>query len=100
MYRNEDKKAIADKWQGWTDFFQFGTLGLLFIFIFVLESLPKETARVFVWYGAGFLFVTATAGFLVGRVAIKEMSLYLNVENNRVGGLIDEAIKYEKSKKN
>jgi hypothetical protein len=92
MYRNDEKRADADKWEGWADLFQFGTLGLLFVLIFILESLPKETARVVVWYGAGFLFITATVGFVLSRVALKKRVFYLNAEKDRVGGLFDKAI--------
>jgi hypothetical protein len=99
MYRNEDKRAIADKWQGWADLFQFGTLGLLFVFMFTLDALPKETAKVFVWYGAAFLFITATIGFVLGNKALKYRMTYLNAEHKRVSSLFDKAIAYAKKHK-
>jgi hypothetical protein len=92
MYRNEDKKQDATKWQGWADVFQFGTLGLLFGAILVLNSLSKQQARVAVWYIAGFLFVTATMGFVLGMIATKKTSTYLHAEGDRVGKLLDEGI--------
>lgn len=98
MYRHEDLRAEADKWEGWANFFQFGTLGLLFVFIFILESLPKEDARVFVWYGAAFLFVTATIGFILARIALPKKMKYLNAEHGRVLGLFDDAIAEAKKK--
>lgn len=65
-----------DKAQGWADLFQFGSLGLLFGSIFLLESLSKATARVVVWYIAGVLFITATIGFVLGMRATKMTSEY------------------------
>lgn len=98
MYRNEDKRAEADKWQGWTDVFQFGTLGLLFVTMFILNSLPKAEAKAVVWYFAGVLFILATTGFLLGRVAIKKQSTYMKAEQERLTGLFDIAIKQTKGK--
>lgn len=92
IYRHEDMRAIASKWQGWADFLQFGSLGLLFISLFVLEALPKETARAVVWYWAGFMFVLATVAFFVAQKALKYKMGYLNSEGKRVGTLLDDAI--------
>lgn len=92
IYRHEDLREVSDKWNGWADFLQFSSLAGLFMMMFVLEALPKETARVVVWYLAGLLFMYATAAFLVARVALKHRMRYLNAEGKRVGGLIDKAI--------
>lgn len=100
MYRNEDKRAVADKWQGWADVFQFGSLGLMIAGIFLLESLTKEQARIVVWYYGGFLFITATIGFFLARKALKLKMIYLKAEGKRVSGLIDDVIKEEKAWKN
>lgn len=92
IYRHEDLREVSDKWNGWADFLQFGSLGALFGMIFILESVSKETARVLVWYLAGVLFVWATIAFLVARVALKHKMAYLNAEGKRVGNLLDDAI--------
>lgn len=96
MYRNDDKRELADKWEGWANFFQFGTLGMLFAMILILESISKEQARVVVWYLGGFLFVTATIGFFLARKALKLKMIYLNSEKDRVSGLFDNAIEAAK----
>lgn len=92
IYRHEDKRAIADKWRGWADLFQFGSLGMLFVTIFVCNSLTKAQARVIVWYFAALISIMATIGFFVSRKALKYETDYLNAESNRVGSLMDDAI--------
>lgn len=92
IYRNEDKKALADKWEGWANIFQFGSLGGLFVMIFVLEALPKEQAKIVVWYMAGFLFITSTIGFFLGRKALKYRMVHLNAEASRVKAISNDAI--------
>lgn len=92
IYRHEDLKAIDQKWNGWADFLQFSSIGGLFMMIFILEALPKEQAKVVVWYLAGFLFIYATIAFFVARIALKHRMRYLNAEGKRVSNLMDEAI--------
>lgn len=96
MYRNEDKEAVADKWQGWADLFQFGSLGGLTVMIAILGVLPKETAQVAVWPMAGFLLATTFIGFMLGRKALKHRMIYLDAEHSRVLGIFDRAIAYAK----
>ena len=97
IYRHEDLRSEANKWEGWAELFQFGTLGLLFMSIFILKSLPHRQAKVVVWYIAGVLFVTATIGLILGHKAANKTSKYLKSESNRVGKLLDDSI--EKVKK-
>ena len=99
IYRNEDKRAIADKWEGWANLFQFGSLGGLFIMIFVLEALPKEQAKIVVWYMASFLFITSTIGFFLGRKALKYRMVHLNAESSRVRAISEDAINKIKREK-
>lgn len=99
MYRNDEKRALADKWQGWTDFLQYGTLALLLVSVFVLDALPKETAKAIIWYWAAGMFILATAAFLVSRKALKYQMTYLNAEGKRIGGLFDKAIEAFKKDK-
>lgn len=72
------------KWEGLTDFFQYGSLVLLFMMIFILESLSKDQARVVVWYLAGVVFIFATIGFIIGRISIKKTMAYFNGEQDRI----------------
>lgn len=99
MYRNDDKREIADKWGGWADFLQFGSVGLLLASVFLLDALPKETARTVVWYWAGFMFVLATVAFFVARKALKYRMFYLRAEAGRVSSLFDDAIEAAKKEK-
>lgn len=99
MYRNDEKRQLADKWNGWADFLQFSSLGGLFAMIFILESLSKAQARVAIWYLAAFLFVYATIAFFVARKALKYRMAYMNAEHTRVSGLFDQAIKEAKKSK-
>ncbi len=92
IYRHEDLKAVSDKWGGWADFLQFSSIGGLFVMIFILESVSKETARTLVWYLAAFLFVYGTIAFFVARKALKYKMTYLYAEGDRVGSLLDDAI--------
>lgn len=92
MTRNEDKKAVADRWSFWGDLLQFGALALLLGSVFVLDAIPKETAKAIIWYWAGFMFILATAGWFVSRRALKYRMIYLNAEQQRVSGLFDKAI--------
>jgi len=98
IYRHEDLKQVADKWEGWATFLQFSSIGGLFAMMFILDALPKETARVVVWYLAGFLFIYATVAFFVARHALKYRMAYLNAEGDRVSGLFDQAITKVKEK--
>lgn len=90
IYRHEDMRELSDKWQGWADFLQFGSLGMLFVAIFVLNSLTKAQARVAVWYFAGFIFVMATIAFFIAQKALKYRMAYLNTEHKRVVELVDD----------
>ena len=99
MYRNDEKRALANKLEGWADLFQFGTLGLLFVFMFILNAMPIQIPLLFVWYGAGFLFITATIGFVLGNKALKYRRTYLNAEHTRVSGLFDKTIEHAKKHK-
>lgn len=92
IYRHEDLRAEADKWEGWANLFQFGSLAGLFMMMFILEALSKEQAKVVVWYLAGFLFVTSTIGFVLGRKALPKRMAYLNREHERVSELSEDAI--------
>jgi hypothetical protein len=92
-YRNEDKRALADKWQGWAEIFQFGSLGLLFLTLLVLRALSQQQARTVVWYFVSVLFITATIGFVLAQKALKYRMAYLNAEGKRIDGLFDDAIK-------
>lgn len=92
IYRHEDLREVEQKWNGWADFLQYSSLAGLFIMIFILEALPKEQAKVVVWYLAGFLFVYATVAFFVARIALKHRMRYLNAEGKRVSNLMGEAI--------
>lgn len=92
IYRHEDLRAISDKWEGWATFLQFSSIAGLFVMIFILENVSKETARTLVWYLAAFLFVYGTVAFFVARIALKHKMAYLNAEGRRVGTLLDDAI--------
>lgn len=92
IYRHEDLRAVEQKWNGWADFLQFSSIAGLFVMIFILEAVGKETAKQIVWYLAGFLFIYATVAFFVGRKALKHRMVYLNAEGDRVGMLVDDAI--------
>ena len=98
IYRHEDLKAVESKWNAWADFLQFSSIGGLFLMIFILEALPKETAKTVVWYLAGFLFVYATIAFIVANKALKHRMKYWNAEAGRVSSLMDEAIDKVKEK--
>jgi hypothetical protein len=100
IYRHEDLRAIEQKWNGWADFLQFSSIAGLFIMIFILEAVGKETAKQIVWYLAGFLFLYATVAFIVGMKALKHRMTYWNAESARVGTLLDDSItKVKKGKK-
>lgn len=86
-------KANWEKWEGLADFFNFGTLGLLFVAIFILESLPKDDAKVVVWYIAAFLLTTATIGFILGNIANKKMKLYFDAEKRHMDKLFSNVKK-------
>lgn len=98
IYRHEDLREVEQKWNGWADFLQYSSLSGLFIMIFILEALPKEQARVVVWYLAGFLFIYATVAFFVARIALKHRMAYLNAESARVSEFTQEAIDKVKEK--
>lgn len=98
IYRHEDLKAVSQKWEGWATFLQFSSIAGLFVMIFILESVSKETARELVWYLAGALFLYGTVAFLVARVAHKHTMKYMNAEHKRVSEFTDEAIAKVKEK--
>lgn len=97
IYRNEDKEAISDKWEGWADFLQFGSLGLLLMSVILFNALGKDIVKHFIWYWAAVMFILATTAFIVARVALKHKMRYLNAEGDRVSNLMDEAIDKVKS---
>lgn len=98
IYRHEDLKELDQKWNGWADFLQYSSLAGLFVMIFILEAVGKETAKTIVWYLAGFMFIYATVAFVVARIALKHRMRYLNAEGGRVSSLFDEAIEKVKEK--
>lgn len=98
IYRHEDLRAIEQRWNGWADFLQFGTLGLLVFSMFILDALPKETAKAIIWYWAAVMFVLATTAFIVARIALKHRMKYLNAEGERVSEFMQEAIDKVKEK--
>lgn len=98
IYRHEDLKAVSDKWTGRRDFLQYSSIGLIFVMIFILEAVGKETARTLVWYLAGALFVYATFTFFYSRIANKHEMAYLNAEAGRVTDLSKEVDKKLKEK--
>lgn len=72
----EVTREEQQKWEGLTNFFQFGALALLFGGIFMLESVDAETAKVLVWYWAIFTFIFGTIGFFIGRKSADLTSKY------------------------
>ncbi len=98
IYRHEDLREVEQKWNNWADFLQFSSIAWLFVMIFILESVSKETARTLVWWLAAFGFIYGTIAFLVARVALKHRMAYLNAEGKRVGEFLDEAIDKVKEK--
>lgn len=100
IYRHEDLRAVEQKWNGWADFLQFSSIAGLFVMIFILEAVGKETAKKIVIPMAVFLFLYATVAFIVATKALKHRMRYLNAEGDRVGALLDDAItKVKKGKK-
>lgn len=92
IYRHEDLREVEQKWNGWADFLQFSSIGGLFLMIFILEAVGKETAKQIVIPMAVVLFIYATVAFFVARIALKHRMAYLNAEGKRVGEFLDEAI--------
>lgn len=80
----EVTRGEMQKWQGITDFLQYSSLAGLFLMIFILEAVGKETAKNIVWYLAGAMFIYATVGFLVGRKSIKLTSAYFKQDFERI----------------
>jgi len=93
MYRNEEKRELANKWSSWGDFLQFSSIFGLLGIVLILGALPKETAKVAVVYLAPFLFIYATIAFWVATKAAKHRMVYLKAERTRVSSLLDKAIK-------
>ena len=98
MYRNDEKKADADKWQLWTNILQGGSLVFLLVGVIGLGIVPKETAQTLVLWWAGIMFILATVAFIVASISVKKTAFYFQAEGNRVGKLIDEAIEAERKK--
>lgn len=98
IYRHEDLREVEQRWNGWADFLQFSSLAGLFVMIFILEAVGKETAKKIVIPMAIILFIYATVAFFVARIALKHRMKYLNAEGKRVGEFLDEAIDKVKEK--
>lgn len=92
IYRHEDQKALAHKWETIATVLQFSALAGLFIMAITLNAMDKEQARHWVWPMAGALIVYATIAFFVARKALNYRMTYLRAEGKRVGKLIDESI--------
>lgn len=93
IYRHEDQRIAADKWDGIATFMQMSSVFALFPIIFILNALPKSQAKVVVWYLVIPLFIYGTIAFFVARKALKHRMTYLNAEGSRVSELLDQAIK-------
>lgn len=99
MYRNDEKKDLAAKWDNIATFMQFSSVGALFPIMFILDALPKATARVAVWWMVIPLFIYGTIAYFVSKKALKYKMTYLNAESSRVSGLFDKAIEQFKKEK-
>lgn len=87
IYRNEDKKAVADRYEKIADLFRFGTLGILFAVVIMFNILTGEQARGVVLWFAALLFITATIGSIIGKKAHKLNEIYLAAESKRISKL-------------
>ena len=81
------------KWANTTSFLQYSSLAFLLVGVFILENMSKEEAKANVWYFAGFMFVYATASFIVGNISGKKTSKYLRDEHEAIKARHEKLLK-------
>ncbi len=71
-------RAEKNRWEAWADTFRFGAIGLLFVGILYLETLPDQTAQAHTLWLAGIVFVIGTIGFILGSISVKKTRAYFS----------------------
>lgn len=77
--KNQNKIVTREEHEKWSNIcwgFQVASIVMLFITIFVLNSLSKQDAKSVVWWMVIPIFIVGTIGFITGEISIRKTNAY------------------------